>query len=161
MAILSETIKADIVIQLAQYRGYSEIARDIQTGHGVEVDRFQIRSYDLTKPTYAAGERWRVLFERTRSSYLSEVDQIPIAHKAYRLNELQRLYDRARNAGNIVLAGALLGQAAKEAGGVFTNGRSMPLSSPLIMTPEERHVRLMNLFGRAFEQTTLNDPGRE
>jgi hypothetical protein len=127
MAKLTDELKTEIVVRLAQYEGYSEIARILLAEYSVSVTRFQARSYDPTKPTYAAGDKWREIFWATRNSYLNAVDQVPIAHQAYRLNELQRNYDSARYSGNIVLANKTLEQAAKEVGGVLTKERTLSL----------------------------------
>jgi hypothetical protein len=156
MAKLTDELKTEIVVRLAQYEGYSEIARILLAEYSVSVTRFQARSYDPTKPTYAAGDKWREIFWATRNSYLNAVDQVPIAHQAYRLNELQRNYDRARHSGNIVLANKTLEQAAKEVGGVLTKERTLNLQDDRgedyrSLTPEERRARVYEILKTALE----------
>jgi Uncharacterized conserved protein (DUF2280) len=65
------------------------------------------------------------LFDSTRKSFIEKVGEIPIAHKAYRLKELQKIYDKQESAKvqNFVEMRNTLEHAAKESGGMFTNQR--------------------------------------
>lgn len=163
MTSLTEEIKYGIVTQLAQFRGYSEVARWVRAEYDVEVDRFQVRTYDPTNPAYAASEKWRAIFESARNNYLIAVEAVPIAHKAFRLNELQRNYERARDSGNMMLANAILNQAAKEVGGALTNERNLTLGhvsdSLEGTTAEERRSMLTEILdsalGRAGRSRTV------
>src|SRR5688572_24406587 len=77
--------------------------------------------YDISNPEIP--KKWRDLFEETRRQFIENTADIPIANKAFRLKELDRLYHRGR-AGkleNPVDQRATLEQAAKEAGDQFTN----------------------------------------
>lgn len=157
MATLPDHIKNEIVLQLARFRGYSEVARAITAEWDVPVDRFQVRTYDPTNAAYAGGEKWREIFNSARSSYLAEVEAVPIANKGYRLNELQRLYQRAVKMGNLVLAANLLEQGAKEAGGALTNERHVRLeanrSELACTTPEERRRLVTDMLRNALSQS--------
>lgn len=63
MAALTEDIKtAEIILQLAQFRGYSEVARWVSDEWGVKVDRFQVRTYDPTNAAFAGSPKWREIF---------------------------------------------------------------------------------------------------
>ena len=90
MAELSEQQKHSIVTQLAIFARPAEVVAHMLEEWGIEIDRFQVRAYDPTNARFEGGERWRLLFETTRSAYLDDVAKVPIAHRAYRLNELQR-----------------------------------------------------------------------
>lgn len=114
MAKLSEPEKQEIVRLLAHFNTPAEVVVAMREHHGLEVDRFQVRAYDPTKARYEGGDKWREIFVAERSKYLHDNDGIPIAHKAFRLNELQKSLVRAQRSGNIVLANAILAQAAKE-----------------------------------------------
>lgn len=150
MTVLSKTIKAEIVLRLAQFGRAADIAREIEAEFGVTVDRFQIRTYDPTKHGFAAGDRWRSLFEQVRDRYLKDMTAIPISQKAYRLNDLQRTYDRASGAGNLVLANATLEQAAREVGGALTNTRELALRTDLdAYTPAERRAAFTEIVRKA------------
>jgi hypothetical protein len=116
MATLTDEVKHEIVAALASFCGYAETARHIRDRFGVDVDRFQIRTYDPTNWAYAAGEKWRPIFHSTRQAYLHQVADIPIAHRAYRLHQLQKLLDQAIAVGNLSLAMRVLERAAVEMG---------------------------------------------
>lgn len=156
MAALTEDIKTEIVLQLAQFRGYSEVARWVSDEWGVKVDRFQVRTYDPTNPAFAGGPKWREIFQEARKNYLSAVEAVPIANKAYRLNELQKNYDRARQADNLVLANAILEQAAKEVGGALTNERNLRVEKPggsfRDLSSEERRMAAAQLIHDALSR---------
>lgn len=156
MANLPEELKNEIVLRLSRYEGYSDIARSISTEYDVSVTRFQVRSYDPTKPAFAAGDKWRDIFARERHKYITDIGAIPISHQAYRLNQLQRMLDKAIEARNFVLACKLVEQAAKEVGGALTKERTETLHDERVasyrsMTPEERRDLVGNIFQAALD----------
>jgi len=118
MATLTDEVKHEIVTALASFCGYAETARHIRACFGITVDRFQVRTYDPTNWAYSAGEKWRAIFDQARKAFLQQVADIPIAHGAYRLKQLQSLLDEATQAGNIRLAMKILERAAIEAGSI-------------------------------------------
>ena len=116
MAILNDEVKTEIVKALASFCGYEETARHIRERFGIAIERFQVRAYDPTSCGFSAGDKWQTIFEHSRRAFLQQIKEVPIAHAGYRLGELQRLYDRARIAGNSRLAMRVLRDAAIEAG---------------------------------------------
>src|SRR5690606_13437474 len=126
MAKLSDEVKRFIVQALACYDTPQQVADAVKDEFGLEVPRSQVALYD---PTKHAGrnlsEKYRVLFNDTRKTFRKEVAEIPIADQAYRLRQLQRMSQEAMRRKNIVLAASLLEQAAKEAGGMFSNYRRL------------------------------------
>lgn len=150
MAKLTEDVKCLIVTQLAQFRGYAETARLVTDETGVIVDRFQVRTYDPTKPAYAGSDKWREIFDQVRSRYLSSIESVPIAHKAFRLNILQQICDDALSKGNAVLVAATLEQAAKEVGNSLTNERNIRMkgstNSYSEHSSEERRAMVTEMF---------------
>jgi hypothetical protein len=119
---LTDEIRAAIVQALGCYGSPSEVAEAVKEMHGLEVSRQTVESYDPTK--YAGqrlSKRWRDLFTDARKRFLADLDEIPIAHKAYRLRRLWRMMERAEHKGNITLVLQILEQAAKEMGDVYTN----------------------------------------
>ncbi|MGD9811189.1 MAG: DUF2280 domain-containing protein [Sphingobium sp.] len=114
MATLSESEKHFVIEKLAQFCGHAEVARQLELECGVVVDRWQIRTYDPTHPKFAGGEKLRELFWAKRAAYESVIEDVPIAHQAYRLNMLQRMLDEARARGNISFALKILKQARGE-----------------------------------------------
>ncbi|MDX2205760.1 MAG: DUF2280 domain-containing protein [Hyphomicrobiaceae bacterium] len=123
---LSEAVKTRIVTGLACFEAPSAIAEAILAEFGVAVSRQLVSGYD---PGTAAGKRlaarWQSLFQETRARYTSDVAEVAVAHHAVRMRRLEALYHRAEAAGELALAAALLEQAAKDAGGAFTNRRAV------------------------------------
>lgn len=124
MAKLTDTHKRFIVQALACWDTPSQVAEAVREEFGLDVPRVQVAQYD---PTKAAGQKlarkWVDLFEATRQRFREEVAEIPIADQAFRLRALGKIYERHLSRGNVVGAAAVLEQAAKEAGGAFTNRR--------------------------------------
>lgn len=124
MAKLSDIHKRYIVQALACWDSPQDVADAVKVEFGLDMHRSQVAQYD---PTKAAGQKlakkWVDLFEATRQRFRQEVAEIPIADQAYRLRQLGKIYERHISRGNVVGAAAVLEQAAKEAGGAFTNRR--------------------------------------
>lgn len=124
MARLSEQVRRHIITELACYRTPTEIVDSVRELFGIEVRRQKVHSYD---PNGVRGnevaKKWRDLFEVTRKAFLEDTSKIPIANKAVRLQRLERMAASAERMGNIALASSLMEQAAKEAGGSYTNKR--------------------------------------
>ncbi|WP_175129838.1 DUF2280 domain-containing protein [Achromobacter piechaudii] len=124
MAKLTDVHKRFIVQTLACWDSRQEVADAVKTEFGLDAQRSQVAQYD---PTKVAGQtlakRWVDLFEDTHQRFRGEVAEIPIADQAFRLRALGKIYERHLSRGNIVGAAAFLEQAAKEAGGAFTNRR--------------------------------------
>lgn len=129
MAKLSEAEKRSIVQALACYDTPSQVVEAIKEEYGTVLDRGHVGCYD---PTKAAGKqlakKWADLFHATRARFQEEIAEIPIAGQAYRLRQLQRMHQDATGKRNPVLAMQILEQAAKEAGGHFTNKRQTELT---------------------------------
>jgi hypothetical protein len=121
VAKLTEEQKTFIVRRLACFRSPTEVCLDVEEEFGVQLTRDHVRTYNPLQ--VQVSKKWAVLFEATRKAFVEEVGQEGIAHQSFRLRELADLYRRAKNRKNDVLAAQLLEQAAKEAGGAFTNRR--------------------------------------
>lgn len=138
MARLKEAEQRFIVQALACYDTPSQVAEAVKEEFGIEVSRQQVASYDPTKAVgKGTSKKWVELFHATRERFRKEVAEIPIADQAYRLRQLQRMAQEAMKRKNIVLAASLLEQAAKEAGGMFTNKREVsgPNGGPIPTMP--------------------------
>lgn len=124
MPTLSDNHKRFIVQALACWDTPSQVAEAVRDEFGLSVPRTQVAQYD---PTKVAGQKlakkWAELFDATRKRFREEVAEIPIADQAFRLRALGKIYERHLSRGNVVGAAAVLEQAAKEAGGAFTNRR--------------------------------------
>jgi len=153
MPHLTDAQKTHIVMLLATFDTPIAVVVRMREDAGIEIDRSQVIRYDPTKPCFEGSERWREIFWATRKAYLEQLDPIPIAHKAYRLNELQRIYGRASQSGNLVLAMATLRQAAEEVGGALTNEQTLNVRRPVDeMTAEERRAAMTELVRKALSQ---------
>jgi hypothetical protein len=125
MPKLDEQQKTFIVQELACFQTYSEVAASVKELFGVEIERQQVYVYDPTKNKVA--EKWRKIFDATREKFIADTASIAIAHKSYRLRELDAIY-RGQKAAKIQNTKAMketLEQAAKEAGDAFTNKREI------------------------------------
>lgn len=132
MAAINETVQTFIVQALACYYRPTQVIEAVKTEFHVEVSRQQINFYNPERglPDRSLSERWRNLFAVTRKKFDTDVASIPIAKMSYRLSRLQRMSERAEDAGNMVLAAGLLEQAAKDRGGMFTNTRTLRVDNP-------------------------------
>lgn len=124
MAVLNDAHKRFIVQALACWDSPQEVADAVKAEFGLDLHRSQVSQYDPTKASgWKMGKQWVQLFNDTRQRFRQEVAEIPIADQAFRLRALGKIYERHVSRGNVVGAAAVLEQAAKEAGGAFTNRR--------------------------------------
>jgi hypothetical protein len=119
MPALTDQQKLFVVEHLGTYHTLSEVAERLQTVFQVTATLQQLQRYD---PTTAAGVTLRAdlkkLFYRARETFVSSQETIAIAHKSWRLAELQKLFERYKTKAPVIAA-RMLEQAAKEAGGVY------------------------------------------
>lgn len=98
MAALKEQVKVYIVQALACMDTPQQVADAVKQEFNIEIDRKQVQLYD---PTKAAGKnlsnKFKLLFEKTRQEFKNNIFDIPLANKAFRINELQRMYDTTKN----------------------------------------------------------------
>lgn len=127
MASLPTAVTLYIITALACFDSPVQVATTVKERFGLVLSRQRIEAYH---PERLAGarlsERWRVLFYETRARLLVELDNIPLAHRAYRLRGLGRMALRAEEMGNVALAARIIEQAAREVGGMYTNRAWIP-----------------------------------
>lgn len=121
---LTNDQKLYVVQELARFRTPSEIAAAVREDFGVEISRQAIFGYNPERNS-ELSEKWRVIFAQERRRFLEDLDSIAIAHRPFRLQELEAIYRQARSRNNLVLALQALEQAAKEEGGRFTSRREL------------------------------------
>ncbi|WP_218696385.1 DUF2280 domain-containing protein [Acinetobacter harbinensis] len=138
MAALKEPVKMFIVQSLACFETPQQVADSVEEIYKIRIDRKQCHSYDPTK--YAGrnlSKKLKDLFERTRKDFRTNVEDIAIANKAFRLNELQKMYDDSGR--NKRAKQNLLKQAFQETDGrvtkhdVTTNGESINNVKPTLI----------------------------
>ncbi|MGM7841927.1 DUF2280 domain-containing protein, partial [Yersinia enterocolitica] len=66
-------------------------------------------------------QKWIDLFNSTRSRFQTEISDIPIANRAYRLRALDRMAAKAETMKNFAMTAQLMEQAAKEVGDAYSN----------------------------------------
>lgn len=125
-AKLSEEAKIFAVQALACFDSPATVAKAVKDEFGITITRQSIEAYD---PYKRAGRncaaKWKAIFDETRAAFLKDTALIGISHKAVRLRSLERMFNVAETRGNIAQMQSILEQAAKEAGGSFTNKREL------------------------------------
>ena len=94
MAALKEPVKMFIVQSLACFETPQQVADAVEEIYKIKIDRKQCHSYDPTK--YAGrnlSKKLKDLFEQTRNDFRKNIEDIAIANKAFRLRELQKMYE--------------------------------------------------------------------
>ena len=94
MAALKEPVKIFIVQSLACFETPQQVADAVQQRFGIEIDRRQCEGYDPTKFSGRnLSKKLTELFHQTRKDFRENIDDIAIANKAFRLRELQKMYE--------------------------------------------------------------------
>ncbi len=119
MATLKEPVKIFIVQSLACFETPQQVVDLVREEYGIELTRQQVASYDPTKATCRGmSKKLKDLFSSSRKAFQENILDIPIANKAFRLKELQGMYnDSGRNKR---LKQNLLKQALQETDGRTT-----------------------------------------
>jgi hypothetical protein len=122
----ADPVKTFVVQALACFDSPAVVAKAVKAEFGVVISPQAVEAYDPTKRAgQKLSQRFRLLFEETRKTFLEDTASIAISHRAVRLRALQRMADKAETLGNMVLASSLLKQAAEEVGGSYTNRREL------------------------------------
>ena len=138
MAALKEPVKIFIVQSLACFDTPQQVADAVQQRFGIEIDRRQCEGYDPTKFSGRnLSKKLKDLFEHSRKEFKRNIEDIAIANKAFRLKELQGMYDDSGK--NKRLKQNLLKQAFQETDGRVTrqeidhttNGESIQTTAPV------------------------------
>lgn len=124
---LPDDVRAFIVMSYARFALTRDIHKAVMDEFGLDVDSKTLCNHMLDRPSRAAemGARWVALFNETRAAFREQVEAIPITNPAYRLSKMQRYFDILDSKDAIGPAMSVLEQAAKEAGGAFTNRREL------------------------------------
>lgn len=131
MAALKPEVKAFIIQSLACFDSLAIVAEAVQKQFGIKVTPQQIESHDPTKASgKGLAKKWVALFNSTRTRFQTEISDIPIANKSYRLRTLDRMMTKAEKMQNLALAASLMEQAAKEVGEAYTNRQKFEHTRP-------------------------------
>lgn len=121
---LTDEMRAFVVVQNASFVPPRTVAAAVKEHWGVEITPQAVEAYDPTKVAGSGlSERWKGVFAEARKRAIDEDADIGVAHRNVRLAALDRMARKAEGQGNLVTAAALLEQAAKEKGDLFTNAR--------------------------------------
>lgn len=113
MATLREPIKIFIVQSLACFETPQQVVESVKQEFNIEILRQQVALYDPTKATGKnLSKKLKDLFTRTRKEFQTNIHDIPLANKAVRLTELQKMYDSLT--GNRIMKTKLLKQIKDE-----------------------------------------------
>jgi hypothetical protein len=118
---LTEEQKTFIVQKLACFLSPSEVVEDVKEEFGIEISRMQVRTYNPKQCVVA--KKWKELFNATRAKYLDSAAELGAFHQVFRLDQAMRLLRKAGK--NLPFKRELLEYMAKEAGGAFTNKRTL------------------------------------
>ena len=116
--VISKDVKLPLPIKrvvcdlLGQYRTPSEIQRHLKETYNLVVSEQAIGYYGHPK------SKWMPLIQRSRATFLAQLQEIPISQKAVRLDRYERLYQRAVKANKDHDARLALFGAQKEMDGV-------------------------------------------
>lgn len=147
MATLKGEVKAFIVQSLACFDTPSQVVESVKKEFGLSITRQQVESHDPTKANgRGLAQKWVELFNETRKRFQTELSDIPIANKAYRLRALDRMMTKAESMRNMALAATLMEQAAKEVGDAYSNKQKVEHTSPDgTMSPRPTTIRLVGV----------------
>lgn len=150
MAALSTEVKAFIVQSLACFEPPTKVIEQVKAEFDVVVSRQQVSQYS---PGNAMAEKlsqkWVDLFNATRTRFQTEISDIPIANKAYRLRVLDRMATNAEKMKNYGMTSQIIEQAAKEMGDAYTNRQKVehtgkdggPIESATLTKDEYKKAR--------------------
>jgi hypothetical protein len=94
MATLREPVKIFIVQSLACFETPQQVADAVKQEFSIEIERQQVSAYDPTKPTGKnLSKKLKDLFHKARAEFKTNIYDIPLANKAVRLAELQKIYN--------------------------------------------------------------------
>ncbi len=157
MATLKGEVKAFIVQSLACFDTPSVVVDSVKKEFGIAVSRQQVESHDPTKVNgRGLAQKWVDMFNATRERFQTELADIPIANKAFRLRALDRMASRTETMKNFALTAQLIEQAAKECGDAYTNKLKVestgkdgaPIKTENVtMTPQEAAEHYKKMMG--------------
>jgi hypothetical protein len=167
---INSDVQRHIVVGFAQGLANWEIAASVSEAFNVSLDRRRIEAYNPKRGGVKPARKWCRLFDVARAEFLATLDELPIAHRVYRLRELQDMHQAAKRKGNYPLAAQILEQAAKEVGDAYTNRRELTGKDgrPLVpehdpyddLTAEELSALVLKMVGADNESAAMTEKFR-
>ena len=144
MPRLAPKHKRLIIQRLACHDEPREVVDAVKEVFGLEITRQQVHHYN---PENSNGDQLsqelRDLFYETRDRFEKEMDQVPIANRAFRLRELHKNYQQAKRMRALPIQNQILEQAAKEQGELYTNRHKLEHSNPDGTMAQPKTIRLV------------------
>lgn len=143
---MDDKVRAYIVTRLACYDSVKDIHASLVEME-IDISAQAISRYNPENVNGPSG-KWKDLFDHARTEFLQAMAEEPMANRAFRLRKLHTIFDKHMAGKNYVMAAAVLEQAAKETGNVYTNvakvqGTVLPGQvAPQDTTPDERRNML-------------------
>jgi hypothetical protein len=159
---LTEVQKDYAVTCFAKFMRPTQVCDALLDRFGVSIERNAVQMYDpTTSKGQTLGKKRKVMFEEVRKRFLDELDAIPIANKAMRLQQLQAHYDKVLNGAtpNIRMALEILEKAAKEAGNVHSNEHHVHHSGK-VKVEEVTEDEMRNGLAAAIAQVLTEEKAR-
>jgi hypothetical protein len=121
---LPSKVQKFIVELLACFETPTDVARAVKEEYELEVDKQRVHYYDPTKKASSAGLSKKLIehFWVTRNKYMEDQAE-RLSKLKYRQGLRSEMIRRTLEKGNYPLVDALLVNAAKDEGGLFTNQR--------------------------------------
>lgn len=129
--------KRFIVQQFALFERPVEIAAAVKETYGVDIS-LQALAWFAPNVNGEVPRKWQKFFDETRAKFREQVSDIPIANKAFRLRELQKLLEKQKSnkLQNPVEIRNTLELAAKESEGHYSNRRELTGKGGERLVPE-------------------------
>jgi hypothetical protein len=154
---LSDELKDFATSCFARFMRPMQVVRAVEHRFGIKLERNRIQIFDPESAKgKTLGKKRKALFAEVRQRFLKELEEIPIASKMVRLQQLQTHYEKAADDGNVRLALDVLEKAAKEAGGAHSNERTVNLTGRLAvehtdLTEEDMRGSIASAIVQALE----------
>ena len=131
---LTEEQKLFIIQRLACFEQPRDVIKALKEEYGHEITFQALQAYDPNKVNgRMLSKKLTEFFNATREAFTKNINAIPIANKAYRLQVLDRM---AKDSKSPMLTAQLMEQAAKEVGDAYTNKHKHEVSgvngSPIV-----------------------------
>lgn len=124
MPRLKAGVQTEVITRLARFERPTEVQEAIRERFNLELSLSRIAHYD---PTVVQGRqlaaKWKQLFFEERTRFKSNLDELPLSHRAYRLLRLQRLIDNPNHQRNPVFVRDTIVEVEKIVGDLYSNRR--------------------------------------
>jgi len=141
-----------IIERLACFDGPSAVAAEVKKEFGITVSVQNVQAHDPEKSTgQHLAPKWREHFYRIRKAFREDVEDVPVANKAFRLRLLDQMARQFKEMGNLYGAMEALEQAAREMGGSYDRrGVAVNLKAEEPYKPKSPGADVCAEIGRRF-----------